>query len=185
MTMLSEGTIGSERTEMFLALAGSSDPIDLLVGEYDDALRYLTILDDGMNTIRLEGFSDEIFQRIIDALRFLSPHVLQHNRKEEKYLFPLLGRHGNHALYRMKQEHRELIQVFVKLLRCVRRIKTGEITQYAIEEFVHNGIEIIDLLGEHFAQEGKMLFPLAKKLLSLEEYEQFKNGILVSAVYRG
>ena len=170
---------------MHLSLFNSSDPIDLLMNEHDGVLKHLSKLCDATNSVRADGYSYAAFREIVEAIRILSEEVLQHNRKEEKYLFPLLGHHVHDPLSRMREEHRELWHAFEQAHRCIQSIEEEQFDDRGIGELVEASADIVTLLGEHFAHEGGMIFPLAKQVPSHEEYEQFKEDIASSAIHDG
>ena len=170
---------------MFLSLIDSSDPIDFLINEHDAVMKQLNLLSDAVNTVRRTGYSFRGYEKIVESVRLLSVEVIEHNRKEEKYLFPLLERHTRASLYQMRKEHRELLSVFDQALRSAQTISEEERPGRSISELTDVSLELIYLLGEHVAHEGNMIFPLAKQVLSREEYGQFRDGIMSSVIHDG
>ena len=153
------------------------DPIEILMKEHDEGIKYLARLDNAADSIRQNGFSAEAFEQIAEAIRFVDVDIRQHNEKEEKYLFPLMDRHVNGPAKVMRSEHRELWRVFSELRKSVKDVEEGRIHGTSIKELLQSSKLLVELLSQHIAKENEVLFPMAKQVLSSEEYEQLKEEI--------
>ena len=129
---------------------------------------------------------------------FLDNHILEHNRREENSLFPLLkkrfletGEHSRYFQYMeegnprnaidvMEDEHTQLIQLstltfnFLGLAQKLPDVGSQSIvSDLAFEQ----GRQIVETLRLHIKREDETLFPLACQLIEREEFEQMKNAM--------
>lgn len=127
---------------------------------------------------------------------FLDKEILSHNEKEEKVLFPLLNKrlkeNGEHSQQAdangkirtpidvMEDEHIQFAQLSTLILNFLgvsSRLpdqKSGNIVcQLAYDQ----GRELIELLRLHIYREDEILFPLAVKHISREEFDNMKDTL--------
>jgi hemerythrin-like domain-containing protein len=153
------------------------DPIDILLHEHSIALQYLHQLGDATEQIRVNGFSYDAFQKIEEALQFINLEIRHHNEKEERYLFPLLERHTQTQPTAMREEHRELWKALDRVQECIKDVEESRIYSNTIRELIRCCTSILTMLNNHIANENTVLFPMAKKLLTREEYQQLQQDI--------
>jgi uncharacterized protein len=153
------------------------DPIDILRKEHKDGLQYLAKLENAADSIRINGFSAEAFEQIVEVTRFIDTILRQHNEKEEMHLFPLIEHHVTDPPQVLRIEHQELWHVFRELLKAVKDVEEGRIHGSSIKELVQTAKVVVEHLNNHIAKENDIIFPLAKQLLSKEEYQQLRVEI--------
>ena len=153
------------------------DPIEILVKEHNEGLKRLAELSNAAEYIDRHGFAFEAYTQIAGAIRFINSEIRNHNEKEEKYLFPLIERHVHGPAHAMHNEHRELWRLFSRLLESVEDVEEGRIYATTIKELVLSSRLIVDLLTEHIRKENNVLFPMAKQVLTNDEYEQLSQNI--------
>lgn len=156
------------------------DPIGLLRIEHEEGLKHLERLGNAADSIKSNGFSVEAFEEIVDAVRWMNTDVRRHTDREEKYLFPLIERHSSNLPELMRGEHRELGTAFTQLLDIVREIEEGKVRGSSIYEVVQISYLIVDLMRIHINRENQFLFPLAKKILSVSEYEALTQKMVAA-----
>jgi len=152
-----------------------ADPFEILDNEHREVLAKLSELEDAVGSIVGKGFTGESFARIASVIRFFSVEFKNHDRNEEKVLFPLIEAHiaGSTAPYR--SEHRQLWSAFDRLQRSVQAVEMSKVHGSTIREIVEAAKEIIEQLRGHVARENSVLFPLAKKVLTKEDVVQLQK----------
>ena len=151
------------------------DPIDILFQEHAITLKYLQQLHTATEFIRVNGFNFDAFQKIEEAIHFIDAEIRHHNEKEEAYLFPLMDRHLKEPPDVMRTEHLELWKSLAALRECIKDVLESRIYPTIVRELVHRCFSITELLSNHIAKENNVLFPMAKKMLTKEEYELFRT----------
>jgi regulator of cell morphogenesis and NO signaling len=146
------------------------DPILLLMQEHEEGIKYLKRLGKAADYIHSNGFSFEAFKDVAEAIRFIDNEIRRHNEKEEKYLFPLLASHASEPVEPMRDEHRELWKAFKYLRECVKEVEEMKIYPTTVRDLVRLSKSIVDLLTNHITKENEVLFPLAKSVLTKDEY---------------
>ncbi len=163
---------------MDISPADSHDcPLAVLVSEHEAALKQLNKMAAAAKSIQQNGFSAENFRQIADAIRYIGSVVRKHNEKEEQFLFPKLDRHVNGYQSMMRHQHRELWAAFTELSKAVKDVEDGRIHGSSIRDLLQMANFIIDHLSNHIAQENTVLFPMAKRLLTPEEYKELTAEI--------
>lgn len=149
-----------------------TDPFEVLHAEHREVLLKLQELEDAVTSIVGKGFSAEAFSRIAGVIRFFGTEFKKHDRIEEQVLFPLIEAHiqGSTSMYRV--EHRQLWSAFDRLQKSVQDVEMSKVHGSTIREIVDASRAIIELLRIHVAKENGELFPLAKKVLSEEEFSK-------------
>ncbi|MBD81486.1 MAG: hypothetical protein CL840_21385 [Crocinitomicaceae bacterium] len=137
-------------------------------------------------------FSSEINQSFNRFFQFFDDHISPHNRKEERYLFPVLhdalirsGEHGpgenpQTAVDLMEDDHVKFIQLAAltfNMLGLGTRLPDGRSKAMTFDLAYHNGKELAEMLRLHIFREDNTLFPLAQKYLSPEEFRSIVEQI--------
>jgi len=153
------------------------DPFEILIGEHGECLKYLQRMENAANYIKSNGFSFEAYSQIAETVRFVDTVMRQHDEKEEKYLFSLMDQHVPGAPQVMRNEHRELWIAFRQLLKTVEDIEEGRLHGTSIVELVESAQAVVEHLGEHIAKENEIVFPMAKQMLTKEEYNRLRESM--------
>ena len=136
-----------------------SSTIDLLGQQHQEVLARLAAVDAGLLT---RGAFD-----LAPFAWFLAGEVRAHFALEEEALFPIMARHlgtGQGPLAVMDAEHaafRDLLQALQNALAA------GDVPGQRVA-----AAAIIDLLRGHIHKEDHVLFPMATRMLSVEEQHE-------------
>ncbi|PCJ27910.1 MAG: hypothetical protein COA97_02975 [Flavobacteriales bacterium] len=137
-------------------------------------------------------FTQDINEKFNEFFKYFDNHILPHNRKEERHLFPILhkkliesGEHSPNkeqetAVDLMEDDHVKFIQLATltfNLLGLASRLPDNHSRAITFDLAYHNGKELIELLRLHIFREDNTIFPLTQKLLSEEELEKLNEDI--------
>lgn len=131
-------------------------------------------------------FNDNINKIFKDLFSFLDNNTPEHNKKEEKILFPLLhkklletGEHSGDDVPKtgvdiMEAEHIQVAQLgslCLNFLGLGSRLQDKTSRETTFEYAYNQGKEIVEIMRLHIYREDETLFPLAMHLISAEEFE--------------
>ena len=131
-------------------------------------------------------FNDSINKNFKDLFSFLDLNTPEHNKKEEKQLFPLLhkrllesGEHSGDEVPKtgvdiMEAEHIQVAQLGALCLNFLglgSRMQDKTSRELTFEYAYDQGKEIVEIMRLHIYREDETLFPLAMKLITKEEFE--------------
>ena len=137
-------------------------------------------------------FTQDINEKFNAFFRYFDDHILPHNRKEERHLFPALhkkliesGEHSPNkeketAVDLMEDDHVKFIQLAAltfNLLGLASRLPDNNSRAITFDLAYHNGKELVELLRLHIFREDNTIFPLTQKLFSEEEIEKLNEEI--------
>ncbi len=137
-------------------------------------------------------FTQDINEKFNKFFKYFDDHILPHNRKEERHLFPILhkkliesGEHSPNAAKEtavdlMEDDHVKFIQLAAltfNLLGLASRLPDNHSRAITFDLAYHNGKELIELLRLHIFREDNTIFPLTQKLFSKEELEILNQEI--------
>lgn len=126
--------------------------------------------------------ANEVFSSFF---HFFDDSIMDHNQREEKHLFPLLhqkliesgekgeGENPQTAVDMMEDDHIKLIQLgslTFNILGLASRLPDDHSRMLAFDVAYNNGMELIEILRLHIYREDNILFPLAHKLISPNEF---------------
>lgn len=153
------------------------DPIEILTKEHNECLRHLARMENAAEYIQTNGFSHEAYTQIAATIRFIDTVMRQHDEKEEKYVFSMMDRHVTGAPQVMRNEHRELWIAFKQLIRTVEDIEEGRLHGTSIVELVQSAEAVVEHLTSHITKENEVVFPMAKQMLTKEEYDELRASM--------
>ncbi len=131
-------------------------------------------------------FNDNINKNFKELFSFLDNNTPEHNKKEEKQLFPLLHKRllesGEHSgdtppktgVDIMEAEHIQVSQLGALCLNFLglgSRINDNEDREMTFELAYNQGKEIVEIMRLHIYREDETLFPLAMKLITKDEFD--------------
>ncbi len=162
------------------------------VDEHKTALTEIESFEKSLIDFKTNGFmlNAEINSCFGKFFKYFDEELLQHNRKEEKTLFPVLqkklmaagehstGLHPVTAIDVMEDDHVKFIQLgalVFNLLGLATRIQDTPSRIFVLDTAYENARELLELLKLHIYREDHTLFPLAKKFLSKEEFEELEK----------
>lgn len=157
--------------------------------EHVNALSIIEEFEKGLIKFKEEQYEltnevNEAFRKFFD---FFDSGLLDHNRREERQLFPLLhdrliedGEHGGGenpttAVDMMEDDHVKFIQLGAlafNLLGLAARLRDPGSKSFTYDTAFSNAQELIETLRLHIFREDTVLFPLAHKLITAEEMDQ-------------
>ena len=130
--------------------------------------------------------NDSINSGFSTFFQFFDNSIVDHNQREEKQLFPLLhkrlieageagkGSDPSTAVDMMEDDHHKFIQLATltfNMLGLAARLPDPRSKMFVFDTAYNNGRELIELLRLHIYREDNILFPLAQKLLSQEDFD--------------
>jgi hemerythrin-like domain-containing protein len=153
-------------------------PIKDLTMEHDAVQLTLRILDKIYQKIEKSGEIIDL-QHLDELLEFFKVFVDKcHHGKEEELLFPALKNvavgNGDGLIEELLDEHQQGREYVQAMNAALAQYTKGDRT--AVDEFVKNAREYINLLGKHIDKENNALFPLAEKHLSESEQAKLVEG---------
>ena len=129
----------------------------------------------------------EINRAFSEFFQFFDHNIIDHNQREEKQLFPLLhkrlmesdehgqGSHPKTAVDMMEDDHMKFIQLGTltfNMLGLAARLRDERSRMVVYDVAFNNGVELVELLRLHIYREDNIVFPLAHKLISKEEFAE-------------
>ena len=136
------------------------------------------------------NFTRDVAETFNTFFKFFDEHVLPHNRKEERHLFPVLNRKliesGEHstgdnprtAIDLMEDDHMKFIQLGTltfNMLGLASRLPDEHSRAITFDLAYNSGVELVELMKLHIFKEDSTLFPLAHQLLTAEEFTAVQN----------
>ena len=158
----------------------SSDPLEILTLEQQEELNYCALMEAATASIRTKGFSKEAFEQIGFCARALAALVRKHHDIEENILVPASEHHRINLPTSMKTERRELNKAFMQLIEVVKDVEDGKIYGNIVSELHQTVTHAAELLKASIAKKNNALIPLAKKAMTVKEYNQLKKEFYVS-----
>ena len=163
-----------------------STPLQALVHEHEEGMKMVTAFEAAMIAFRDNQF--QLNEGLNDAFTtffsYFEDEFLAHNRREEKYLFPIMherliasGKHSKGepkttAVDLFEDDHVKFIQLAAlcfNFLGLGVRLRDPRSQLLVMDVAVNNGLELVELIKLHIFREDHTLFPLAQRLLSPEE----------------
>lgn len=119
------------------------------------------------------------FVKLHQQVSAFTDKLKAHSKREEKGLFPLIVPHlkkNDRIIEEMEFEHEKAEKHLLDFLTeadelgpAINEDDAQAITVYAVQAYA--------TLTQHFAKEEKVLFPLAEKLLSVDEKNELKRQL--------
>ncbi len=132
-------------------------------------------------------FNENINKNFKELFSFLDNNTPEHNKKEEKRLFPLLHKRliesGEHSgdeppktgVDIMEAEHIQVAQLGALCLNFLglgSRMHDKTSREMTFELAYDQGKEIVEIMRLHIYREDETLFPLAMKLISKDDFDK-------------
>jgi iron-sulfur cluster repair protein YtfE (RIC family) len=162
------------------------DPIERLLEEHREIMARIAELRAAVRALETRGEAavPEALPALANAARMMATRLLAHARKEDEALFPALesvfgGVAGPTAM--MREEHRDIhaqADRFRRTLHELEQVEHPAIVAGGAElgalaagggaaaDLRDAGRRVIDLLDLHFEKEERILFPMAREVLS-------------------
>lgn len=164
--------------------------IQELCDEHKEVITKCDAFEKALIEFKEGGFyiTKEINDTFNDFFVYFDEHILPHNRKEERELFPILhkkmlesgehsdGKNPHTPVDLMEDDHVKFIQLATlsfNFLGLAMRIKDAEARVLTFDIAFNNAKELVEALRLHIFREDNTLFPLAQQLLTAEELSLF------------
>ncbi len=163
------------------------------INEHKTGIKQIEQFEAALMAFKENGYrlTDEINKAFGEFFHFFDHNILDHNQREEKQLFPLLhqkliesgekgeGLEPRTAIDMMEDDHVKFIQLGAltfNMLGLAARVPDERSRMFVYDVAFNNGRELIEMLRLHIFREDNILFPLAHKLISREEFTRLANG---------
>jgi hemerythrin-like domain-containing protein len=164
--------------------------LQALYDEHKTAVNICADFEKALNSFKEGGYciTKEINDDFNTFFVYFDEEIIPHNKKEEKGLFLALHRRmldsGEHSegesphtpIDLMEQDHIKLLQLATltfNFLGLAMRLKTPESAAVTLDLAYNKGKELAELLQLHIYRENNIIFPIAQKILTEEELNQF------------
>lgn len=156
--------------------------------EHEVAKDEVSAFEATLHQIKAQGMQPD--NAVEDGLKrfftFLDTKALVHNRREEQALFPLLHtrllEHGNHSksetphtpVDMMEDDHTKILQlaaVSFNFMGLASRLPDPKSRLLTMDTAITQAEELVELLNLHIFREEKIVFPLAMKYITKEEFD--------------
>lgn len=147
--------------------------LERLTIEHRGALQQLETIRETAESLAKTGYSETAFQRLLNAVNFIDIDIRRHNQQEEDFLFPLLDKvlppQGPTSV--MRSEHQQLYAGYSKLQALIEAVARSRDDETARGELLKAAEFIVTLLTNHIYKEDHILFPMAERMLTDEQWE--------------
>jgi hemerythrin-like domain-containing protein len=154
------------------------DPIAQLMQEHDDALLQLSKLRKATRAIAEHGYSEQEYEHVRHALKFIEEEVGVHNKSEEDALFPVLERYVEGPTKLMREDHKIMKKEFRKLHAAVVKVGKQRTNAKAAQQLEEIARSIIQRFVNHIHKENHILFPLVQKFLTKDALREVARRML-------
>ena len=157
-----------------------------LIAEHRPLEESLNSFEAALSKLQEEGVTKEVDHQIKEFFRFFDEHFIQHNRKEEKVLFPLLrkkmlssGEHSQgseqHTAVEVLEDdhvkaHQKLAVIF-NFLGLAFRLQDVNSRLIVLDLAIQQGRGLVEEVRLHIFREENVVFPLADKLITKAEMD--------------
>ncbi|XJZ28303.1 hemerythrin domain-containing protein [Bacillota bacterium Lsc_1132] len=161
---------GMPEVELCLALTQLKEEHKVLYGKLDEVSLLTEKIEKEEN---VEANFAELKDKVIEFKAILDPH----SEREENVLFPMIGVYigtTSGPIAVMEYEHDQAKEYIGTFLANSEQVQASTDELKKISELAKHAYHI---LTEHFAKEENVLFPMAERMLSDEEKDEFLQKI--------
>jgi hemerythrin-like domain-containing protein len=119
----------------------------------------------------------QLFMKLYQQISSFNDVLGAHSKREEEGLFPMISRHldeNDRTIEVMESEHQKAEQHLQDFLTEAAKAGTT-INENEVQWITVYAVQAYATLTQHFAKEEKMLFPLAEKILSVDEKNKLER----------
>ncbi|WP_442600035.1 hemerythrin domain-containing protein [Neobacillus sp. D3-1R] len=116
----------------------------------------------------------QLFAELYQQISSFTDKLKAHSKREEEGLFPLMARHlgeNDRTIPTMEFEHEKAEQHLQDFLTEAEN-KGKDINETEAQWISVSAVQAYTTLIQHFANEEKVLFPLAESILAVDEMEE-------------
>jgi hemerythrin-like domain-containing protein len=157
---------------------GNAGLFDLLTDEQSRLLKLIAPIESALASIVRDGFSRDAFSQIAEGIRLLSRELGIHDRREERFLFPLIDKHAANYSGPFRTDHRQIRSALERLQKSVQDVESSKLHGSSLKDITAATGETIELLRLQFRREQEELFPFAKKRLTAAEQRACAHSLL-------
>lgn len=162
----------------------------LLIDEHKITLIKVDELESTLIEIKKEGINKERNKKLGQFFEYVDNKIVLHHLKEERVLFPFIhdrmidnGEHGSGpipdtAVDMLENDHikiMELATLTFSLLGITSRIVDPVSNALLLDIAIEQGLSLVELLRLHVFREDNVVFPLAQKYLTEDDYYEIAN----------
>lgn len=162
------------------------------VKEHEACVAQIDAFEKTLKSIRENGMDMSYEGELGNFFEFFDTNILNHNRNEERYLFPLLKKRmvetGNHskgkehetAVDMLEDDHIKALQlgaVSFNLLALSIRITEPKSRLIVLDAALEQSRELVELLRLHIFREDKIVFGQAQALLTAKELDELMKNM--------
>jgi hemerythrin-like domain-containing protein len=159
--------------------------LQLFTDEHKNTMDQLEVFENTIQEIRKEGINKERNTKLGEFFQFLDDKIVLHNLKEERVLFPLLhdcllekGEHSPRgtpetAVDMLENDHIKMMQLVTltfSLMGVSSRLTDPTSRAVLVDIALEQGNSLVELLRLHIFREENVVFPLAQKHLSADDF---------------
>lgn len=165
------------------------------IDEHEEIKKALTTFEETLIAIQNKGITRKADEKLREFFHFFDHEFIPHDHREEKELFPLLakrlvenGEHSNGptpttAVDMMEDDHIKVIQqvaVIFNFFGLMARLPDERSRLLVLDAAIEQGKAFVELLQLHIFRENSIVFPLAHKYISSDEFNQMQRKGAVS-----
>ncbi len=160
-----------------------------LSDEHKECIKELDAFEETLLHIQQKGIDKSVDTRLRTFFEFFDVHIVKHNQKEEKGLFPLLhqklkekGDHGHGptpvtAVDMLEDDHVKALQlaaVVFNFFGLTMRLPDPNSRLVVLDAALEQGKVLIELLRLHIFREDNIVFSQAHQYLSTAELDEIE-----------
>lgn len=158
-----------------------------LIDEHNAIKTALDKFENVLSRIKEEGITRGVNESLGGFFQFFNDEFISHDKKEEKFLFPVLARkleeRGEHSrdtaritpVDIMEEDHLKAVQltsIIFNFFALSSRLKDAESRNLVLDTAIEQSNQLIEHLRLHIFREDTILFPLAHKYIQLNEFDE-------------
>ena len=166
--------------------------LQIFMDEHKNTLARIDELEATLIEIKKEGPNRERNKKLGEFFEYLDDNIVLHNLKEERVLFPFIhdqminnGEHGlgpipDTAVDMLENDHikmMELATLTFSLMGITSRIVDPVSNALLLDTAIEQGLSLVELLRLHIFREDNVVFPLAHKYLTKNDYEKITKQL--------
>jgi regulator of cell morphogenesis and NO signaling len=160
-----------------------SDPLQQIKDEHVSLREDMNLFYEVAEEIEFESGPAvvELFTKLHQQISAFTHKLKEHSKREEEGLFPLMNIHlgvNDRTIEMMEFEHEKAEQHLQDFLKEAERAR-ATIDEDAAQWITVYAVQAYATLIQHFANEEKVLFPLAESILSVDEKEELGRLIQI------